>query len=63
VLVFEVFGAGIKGDHNYVPCSLTDTDNGGRVYCQLDEPANWLLASEDQPHPYMFRSQLSELKE
>jgi hypothetical protein len=38
-------------------------DNGNRVHVRLDTPSKWILHSQKQPDPYMFRSLLGELKE
>lgn len=40
----------------------SDTDNGNRAIVLLDKPENWILTPAT-PHPYMFRSDMSELKE
>lgn len=37
----------------------SEIDNGNRVIVQLDNPENW-ISTKLTPHPYMFRSQLSE---
>jgi hypothetical protein len=57
ILGFESFNA--RGFSN----PLSDSDTGGRAQVQLDTPGNWLAATEAQPHPYMFRSQLQEINE
>lgn len=64
-------GAGtVVGFERFTPggfsAPLSDTDNEGstsRVVVQLDRPENWLGTSPEHPDPYMYRSQLSELKE
>ena len=62
VLGFEQFGSGIQGDRNYVPSSIIDTDNSGRVAVTLDEPDNWLF-SKKGAIPYIFRSQIQDINE
>ena len=40
----------------------SDADNGNRAIVQLDKPENW-LATPGTPHPYMFRSDITEINE
>ncbi len=44
---------------------ISDNDLGkdSRVLVRLDDPARWWSRSEAHPHPYFFRSELSELQE
>jgi hypothetical protein len=30
----------------------------GRIVVALDNPANWILSSSTNPHPYMFKSDI-----
>lgn len=58
ILGFEIFVDNGKRS------AITETDDGaGRVLIQLDVPGKWTLASETQPHPYIYRSELQDLNE
>ena len=58
ILGFETF----KADGWPEPLQDIDPKNGYRVCIHLDDPTSW-IATAMTPNPYIYRSQLSELKE
>lgn len=53
IVGFELFG---KGGQSLPPVK---SDAGGRVIVALDNPAAWPCATEANPNPYFFRSELT----
>ena len=58
ILGFEV----IKYNGWPGPVNEIDPQNGCRVLVKLDDPTSW-IATVMTPNPYIYQSQLSELKE
>lgn len=43
--------------------TTVEEDSGGRILVRLDNPKKWLGLSEENPHPFMFRHEVSPIND